>query len=140
MVTESLAHAHLAGTSLRPDRLQFTDDEDEFSQRLVLILLVSLFVATTKPKGSFEVDKSFALFLENVDVVADADFVVLLLRIALPLRCVAIERAGSRDFVSTLLFLEAIERFFSRPKRYFEAVGRFTDVLKVVGIFFVADD
>ena len=46
MVTESLAHAHLAGTSFRPDRLQIIADEaeDELSSFvLVLILLVGFF-------------------------------------------------------------------------------------------------
>ena len=45
MVTESLAHAHLAGTSFRPERLQLIDeDEAELSNLLqVLILLVVFF-------------------------------------------------------------------------------------------------
>jgi hypothetical protein len=84
VVTESLAHAHLAGTSFRPDRLQFIDDEKFSSLTLrvrFLILLVSFFVEAP----GFSLNKIFFLFLE---VVVD-DFVVvlvLLLRTDLPLR------------------------------------------------------
>lgn len=38
VVTESLAQAHLAGTSRRPDRLQLTEDEDLSSSSLLLAL------------------------------------------------------------------------------------------------------
>ena len=83
MVTESLAHAHLAGTSFRPDRLQFIDDEKFSSLTRVrfLILLVLFFVAAP----CFSLNKIFFLFLE-VAVVDDLVVVVLLLRTDLPLR------------------------------------------------------
>ena len=90
MVTESLAHAHLAGTSFRPDRLTIIDDEVELSSlSQVLILLVEFFDLVVPDDGVLLVGFVFVeIFFEFFDVVAasDDDNTVLRLRIVLTLR------------------------------------------------------
>lgn len=119
-VTESLAHAHLAGTSRRPDRLQLMGDKDLSSLRLVQFFVVLPLYSVPTP-CSF-LDKILCFFPEVV-----AGFVEHL-GIALTLRCVTIDE-DDRVFVIRLL-VEAIERVFSRPGRYFETI-RFTGVVNV---------
>ena len=92
MVTESLAHAHLAGTSFRPDRLQLIDEnEAELSSLLqVLILLVGFFdlaafAVEVLVIGIFFVDIVLEIFDDEAASVDDnTDF---RLRIVLTLRC-----------------------------------------------------
>ena len=86
MVTESLAHAHLAGTSFRPDRLTIIDELSSLSQ--VLILLVEFFDFVVPNDGVLLVGFVFVeIFLEIFDdVAASDDNTVFRLRIVLTLR------------------------------------------------------
>ena len=143
MVTESLAHAHLAGTSFRPDRLQLIDEnEAELSSLLqVLILLVGFFDLVVFDVevlviGIFFVDIVLEIFDDEAASVDDNT--VFRLRIVLTLRCgwvVVTVRFFTMAFLVNLLFLEDFFNriVFSRRLK----VLRFTEVLKVGG--FVAD-
>ena len=89
MVTESLAHAHLAGTSFRPDRLTIIDEVELSSLSQVLILLVEFFDLIVPDDCVLLVGFVFVeIFFEFFDVVAasDDDNTVLRLRIVLTLR------------------------------------------------------
>ena len=89
MVTESLAHAHLAGTSFRPDRLTIIDDEVELSSlSQVLILLVEFFDLVVFDNGVLLIGFVFVeIFLEIFDdEAASDDNTVFRLRIVLTLR------------------------------------------------------
>lgn len=88
MVTESLAHAHLAGTSFRPDRLTIIDEAELSSLSQVLILLVEFFDLVVPDDGVLLIGFVFVeIFLEIFDdVAASDDNTVFRLRIVLTLR------------------------------------------------------
>ena len=88
MVTESLAHAHLAGTSFRPDRLTIIDEAELSSLSQVLILLVEFFDLVVPDDGVLLIGFVFVeIFFEIFDdVAASDDNTVFRLRIVLTLR------------------------------------------------------
>ena len=88
MVTESLAHAHLAGTSFRPDRLTIIDEVELSSLSQVLILLVEFFDLVVFDNGVLLIGFVFVeIFLEIFDdEAASDDNTVFRLRIVLTLR------------------------------------------------------
>ena len=92
MVTESLAHAHLAGTSFRPERLQLIDeDEAELSNLLHVLILPVVFFDLVAPDDDVLLIEIFfdEIFLEIFDDEAASvdDNTVFRLRIVLTLRC-----------------------------------------------------
>jgi len=88
VVTESLAHAHLAGTSFRPDRLTIIDEAELSSLSQVLILLVEFCDLVVPNDGVLLIGFVFVeIFFEIFDdVAASDDNTVFRLRIVLTLR------------------------------------------------------
>ena len=78
MVTESLAHAHLAGTSFRPERLQLIDeDEAELSNLLHVLILPVVFFDLVAPDDDVLLIEIFfdEIFLDIFVLIALKDHV-----------------------------------------------------------------
>ena len=132
VVTESLAHAHLAGTSLRPDRLQLMEEAVFSSLFLVQVLIWLVLLFAEAGPSCFSLGKVFLIevLLGNFVVVC------LYLRIFLPLRSVTIVRLDRVDLSWCCLFNEIS---LLRTMWWFESVC-FTDVLSVGCCLVGADD
>ena len=79
MVTESLAHAHLAGTSFRPERLQLIDeDKAELSNLLHVLILPVVFFDLVAPDDDVLLIEIFfvEILLEIFDDEAATSFQV----------------------------------------------------------------